>query len=290
MNYLVALVTSGIAIGAVYGLLAMAFALIYKSTGLINFAVGEVAMIVAYMTWSMTAYTGADTLTVLLVAIGCGAFVGLVVERLLIRPMMGEPMFSLVLVTIGLAVILRSVVLLVWGVSMRPMGMPQANELIQIFGLRLRWGQLVVVLVMIALSVGTWLFFRFSRFGIAMRAVATDDRTALLMGVNTARVQSVAWASSCAIAGLAGVCFAAVYDLAPDSFVLGLKAFPAAILGGLDSVLGATFGGIVVGVIENLVGGYVSSSLKEVAGFLLIVVVLMIKPSGLFGEREIERV
>jgi branched-chain amino acid transport system permease protein len=110
------------------------------------------------------------------------------------------------------------------------------------------------------------------------------------MGVNTARVQSVAWASSCAIAGLAGVCFAAVYDLAPDSFVLGLKAFPAAILGGLDSVLGATFGGIVVGVIENLVGGYVSSSLKEVAGFLLIVVVLMIKPSGLFGEREIERV
>lgn len=290
MTYLIALIVSGIAIGAVYGLLAMAFALIYKSTGLINFAVGEVAMVVAYMTWSMTAYTGTGTLSVLMTAIVCGAVVGLVVERLLIRPMMGEPMFSLVMVTIGLAVILRSVVLLVWGVEMRPMGIPQAGELVEAFGFRMRWGQVLVIISMAVLMLGAWLFFRFSRFGIAMRAVAADDRTALLMGVNTPRVQAIAWASSSAIAGLAGVCFAAVYELAPDTFVLGLKAFPAAILGGLDSVLGATFGGIVVGVIENLTGGYVSSSMKEIAGFVLIVIVLMIKPSGLFGERKIERV
>lgn len=290
MNYLIALVLSGVAIGAVYGLLAMSFALIYKSTGLINFAVGEVAMVVAYMTWSMTTYTGTGTISVLLVAMVCGALVGLVVERLLIRPMMGEPIFSMVLVTIALAVILRSVVLLVWGVTPRPMEMTQASEMVEFFGLRMRWGQVVVIVAMFALMVGFWLFFRFSRFGIAMRAVATDDRTALLMGVNTARVQAIAWASSSAIAGLAGVCFAAVNDLSPESFVLGLKAFPAAILGGLDAVLGATFGGIIVGVIENLTGGYISSGMKEIAGFLLIVVVLMVKPAGLFGEREIERV
>lgn len=290
MSYLIALTVSGIAIGAVYGLLAMAFALVYKSTGLINFAVGEVSMIIAYMTWSMTGHVGTSTVAVLLTAVVCGAIVGLVVERLLIRPMMGEPMFSLVLVTIALAVILRSVVLLVWGVGLHPMGVPQTGVLVDVFGIRMRWGQVLVILIMFVLMVGAWAFFRFGRFGIAMRAVATDDRTALLMGVNVARVQAIAWASSSAIAGLAGVCFALVFDLAPDFFLMGLKAFPAAILGGLDAVLGATFGGIVVGIIENLTGGYISSSMKEISGFVLIIVVLMVRPSGLFGEREIERV
>jgi branched-chain amino acid transport system permease protein len=290
MTYLLQLVATGLAIGAIYGLVAMAFALIYKATGLINFAQGEIAMLVAYITWAFTGQVGSGLIQVALFAIVAGALLGLACERLLIRPMMGEPVFSVVLVTIGLAVILRSMVLLVWDASPHSMNVDQAGQLVDVFGIRMRVGQLFVIGLMVALLVAGWAFFRYSRFGIAMRAVAADDRTALLMGVNTARVQAVAWAASSAIAGIAGVCFAALYDLTPDLFAIGLKAFPAAILGGLDSVLGSVFGGLVVGLIENLSGGYLSSIIKEISGFVLIIVVLMLRPSGLFGEREIERV
>jgi branched-chain amino acid transport system permease protein len=147
----------------------------------------------------------------------------------------------------------------------------------------------VLVVLLLALG-GFWLFFQRSRFGVAMRAVAADEKTARLMGVSTARVQAVAWAASSVLAGLAGVFFAVIYNLSPTIFALGLKAFPATVLGGLDAVIGSAFSGLVIGAAENLVGGYLSSTLKEVAGFLLILVVLMVRPFGLFGEREIERV
>ncbi|SEQ59518.1 branched-chain amino acid ABC transporter permease [Thalassovita taeanensis] len=290
MNYLIQLTATGIAIGAIYGLIAMAFALVYKSTGLINFAQGEVAMMVAYLTWAFAGQFGSGLIGVAVFTIVAGMVLGLVIERLLIRPMMGEPIFSIVLVTIGLAVILRSLVLLIWDASPHPMGIEAASELIRIGNLNMRAGQVFVIGLMGALLVASWAFFRYSRYGIAMRAVADDDRTALLMGVNTARVQAVAWAASSTIAGMAGVCFAALYDISPDIYSIGLKAFPAAILGGLDAVLGSAFGGIIVGLIENMTGGYMSSTIKEISGFVLIVGVLMIRPSGLFGQREIERV
>ena len=135
-----------------------------------------------------------------------------------------------------------------------------------------------------------WWFLRYSRFGVAMRAVAADENTARLMGISTARVQSVAWAIASALAGIAGVFFAVIYGLAPTIFELGLKAFPATVLGGFDAVVGSGVSGLVIGVLENLVGGYLSSTLKEVSGFVLILVVLMVRPFGLFGQKRIERV
>ena len=147
-----------------------------------------------------------------------------------------------------------------------------------------------MIAILVAALAGSWAFFKYSRFGIAMRAVAADEKTARLMGVSTARVQAVAWAASSALAGVAGVFFAIIYNLSPTLFALGLKAFPATVLGGLDSVVGSGASGLVIGVFENLVGGYLSSTLKEVAGFMLILVVLMVRPFGLFGEKDIERV
>jgi branched-chain amino acid transport system permease protein len=135
-----------------------------------------------------------------------------------------------------------------------------------------------------------WFFLRYSRFGVAMRAVAADEKTARLMGVSTARVQQVAWAASSALAGLAGGFFAVIYGLTPTIFELGLKAFPATVLGGFDAVLGSGVSGLFIGVLENVVGGYLPSTLKEISGFLLILVVLMVRPFGLFGEKRIERV
>ena len=290
MGYFSELVISGLVIGAIYGLIAMAFSVIYKATGLVNFAQGEVGMLIAYLSWSFSTTFGTGAIGVVAMAIVGGIAVGLLIERIVMRPMLGEPVFSAVLVTIGLAVVLRSLVILVWGASPQKLDVGAADAVVRFGGIGMRSSQIGVVLVLLLCVLGVWFFFQRSRFGIAMRAVAADEKTARLMGVSTAQVQAVAWAASSVFAGLAGVFFAVIYNLSPELFALGLKAFPATVLGGLDAVIGSGVSGLAIGVVENLVGGYVSSTLKEVAGFLLILVVLMVRPFGLFGEREIERV
>jgi len=290
MEYLINLTSSGLAIGAIYGLIAMSFAVIYKSTGLLNFAQGEIAMIVAYAAFTISTYTQGNPYLVAAGAIVFAIVFTLLIERLVIRPMMGEPMFALIMVTIGLSIVLRSSVVFLWDAYPHSLGLEVGNELITIGGTRVRSGQLFVFAALLVSIIGFYAFFRWSRFGIAMRAVASDDRTALLMGVSSARVQSVAWAASGVLSGIAGVMFAITYELSPGMFTLGLKAFPATILGGLDSVIGSAVGGLIIGVTENFVGGYLSSGLKEVAGFVVIVIILMVRPFGLFGEKRIERV
>jgi len=290
MGFLVELVVSGLVIGSIYGLIAMAFAVVYKSTGLVNFAQGEVGMLVAYVAWWFSTSFGTGVIGLAVGAVVAGVSIGLLIERLVMRPMLGEPVFSAVLVTIGLAVVLRSVVMLIWGASPNRVEVGAADAVLRAGDFGLRSSQIGVVVALLIAVAAMWLFFQRSRFGVAMRAVACDEKTARLMGVSTAQVQAVAWAASSLLAGIAGVFFAVIYNLSPSLFALGLKAFPATVLGGLDAVIGSGVSGLFIGVAENLVGGYLSSTLKEVAGFLLILVVLMVRPFGLFGEREIERV
>ena len=290
MQYLIQLLISGLAIGAIYGLIAMAFAVIYKSTGLVNFAQGEMTMIVAYVAWTISTTISGNVVVVAFGAIVAAVLLGLVIERVVMRPMLGEPVFSTVMVTIGLAVILRSSINFIWDAYPHALDIGVGGNVVRIGSIGVRTGQIAVITTLLLLHAGIWAFFRYSKFGVAMRAVAADDRTALLMGISAPRVHGFAWAASSAIAGIAGVFFAISYDLSPAMFQLGLKAFPATILGGLDAVLGSGLGGLLIGITENLAGGYVSSGMKEVAGFLMIIIVLMIRPFGIFGERDIERV
>lgn len=290
MGYFIELVVSGLAVGAIYGLVAMSFAVIYKSTGIVNFAQGEMGMLTAYTSWSVAVTMGAGGVLTVLTAVAVGAVLGMLCERLIMRPMLGEPVLSVVLVTVGLAVVLRSIVTLVWGAAPHKFEVAGADAIVRMFGVGVRVSQLTAIAVLLVALAGFWFFLRHSRFGTAMRAVAADEKTARLMGVSTARVQAVAWGAASGLAGLAGAFFAVIYGLAPTIFELGLKAFPATVLGGFDSVLGSGVSGLVIGVFENLVGGYLPSTLKEVAGFVLILVVLMVRPFGLFGEKRIERV
>jgi branched-chain amino acid transport system permease protein len=290
VSYFVELVVTGLVIGAIYGLVAMGFAVIYKATGIVNFAQGEMGMLSAYLSWSVATSLGTGGVATILVAIVVGALLGLACERLVMRPMLGEPVLSVVLVTVGLAVVLRSVVTLVWGAAPHKFDVAGADTILQLGGIGIRVSQLAVMGVLLVALAGFWYFLRHSRFGVAMRAVAADEKTARLMGVSTARVQAVAWAAASGLAALAGAFFAVIYGLAPTIFQLGLKAFPATVLGGFDSVLGSGVSGLAIGVLENLVGGYMASTLKEIIGFLLILVVLMVRPFGLFGEKRIERV
>lgn len=290
MNYFLNLVTSGLVIGALYGLVAMGFAIVYRATGMVNFAQGEVMMLIAYISFSLATIPGIGFGPLLAAVLAVSVLLGLAIERVFIRPMLGEPMFSRVMVTIGLAVVIRSTVILIWGVEPTAFPRPFGNLVIRFAGLALYPGQIFVLVSLAVLCGLMWLFFSRSRIGIAMRATSNNETTALLMGINVKRISAIAWALSAVFAAFAGLAFCLMFSLEPEISQMGLRGFPATILGGLDSVVGGAFGGLVIGVVENLAGGYLGRGLKEIAGFVLIIVVLMVKPYGLFGQREIERV
>jgi branched-chain amino acid transport system permease protein len=290
MDFLALLVATGLVSGATYGLIAMGFALIYKSTGVVNFAQGELVMLTAYVSFSLANALGLSLVPLLVVTIPISMAIGLALERLIIRPMLGEPVFSIVMATVGLAVILRGIVVLIWGSEPLnfPAGLP--TRVVSVAGVPFYPAQLCLLGALALVTLGAWLFLRFTRLGMAMRAVAANETAALLMGISVDRIHAAAWMLSAAIAAVAGVLFAVNFKLAPDLWFQGLKSFPAVILGGLDSVIGAALAGLIIGVIENLAQGYMGEGLREIAGFVVIIIVLMVRPYGLFGSADIERV
>ncbi len=290
MSYFLNLLMSGLVIGSLYGLIAMGFAIVYRATGMVNFAVGEVMMLIAYISFNLSQIPQLGFVGLLCTTIPIAMVLGLFIERIFFRPMLGEPMFSRVMVTIGLAVVIRSVVILFWGVEPKAYARPLGDDIIRFGELALYPGQIFSLVVLGVLCILMALFFRHSRIGIAMRATSNNETTALLMGINVKQISAISWLLSSTFAAFSGLAFCLMFSLEPEISQMGLRGFPASILGGLDSVVGGAFGGLVIGVAENMAGGYLGRGLKEIAGFVLIVLVLMVKPYGLFGQREIERV
>lgn len=290
MDFLLLLISTGLVTGAAYGLVAMGFAIIYKSTGVVNFAQGEIVMLVAYIGFSVANTFHLSFFPLLVVMIPISMALGLVLERVFIRPMLGEPIFATVMVTVGLAVILRGVTIMIWGSEPYNFDAGISTTVVTVAGIPFYPAQLYLVAALAIVTLLAWLFLRFSRMGIAMRAVAANETAALLTGVSVSRIHALAWALSSAIAAVAGLLFAVNFKLAPDLWFQGLKSFPAVLLGGMDSVVGAALGGIIIGLIENLSQGYIGQGMREISGFIVIIIVLMVRPYGLFGNREIERV
>jgi branched-chain amino acid transport system permease protein len=290
MDLLLLLISAGLVSGAAYGLIAMGFALIYKSTGVVNFAQGELMMLTAYISFTLANTLHLSFIPLVLLTIPISMAIGLALERVFIRPMLGEPTFAIVMVTVGLAVILRGITIMIWGSEPFNFDAGLPSGVISVAGLPFYPAQVAMLAGLGTVTLLAWLFLRFSRLGIAMRAVAAHETAALLVGISVSRIHAFAWMLSSAIASVAGVFFAANFKLAPDMWFQGLKAFPAVILGGMDSVIGAALGGILIGLIESLTQGYVGQGLREISGFIVIIVVLMVRPYGLFGSREIERV
>ncbi len=290
MDYFIQLLVSGIAAGLVYGFIGMGFAMIYRATGVVNFAQGELMMLVSYIAFTLAGTFNLGFWPLLLASVVVSVAMGLLIEVLLIRPMLGQPVFSTVMVTIGLAVIIRSVVVLIWGADPMPLSTGLSKEPIRIGPAGVYPAQLHALGIMAAVVAGLWAFFRYSRVGIAMRATANLQTVALLMGINVKRIFALSWALSAGLAAIAGVLVGVIYDLEPGMWLVGLRSFPAVILGGLDSVFGAALGGILIGVVENMSEGYIGRGMKEIAGFILILIVLMVRPYGLFGKPDIERV
>lgn len=280
---------AGVGTGGLYALTGLAFVLIYKATKVVNIAIGEMLMLGAYLFFSFAAGLSLPIwLAVPAALLLSGAF-GALVERSIIRPMLGESPISSFMVTVGLASILVGVVELVWTADQQrlPEFMPAKHIVIgQAFvSPKIFYGFWTAVLLIATVL----LLFRYWRGGVALRATASDQAAAYSVGINVPRVFSLAWVAAAMIAGVAGIVVGSIGGISSAMGVFGLSVLVVVIFGGLDSVLGALVGGVIVGVIEALTGFYVGGEYKLLATFTLMVLVLMVRPYGLFGTHEIER-
>ncbi len=293
MDLLGQLVVSGIAVGGMYALIALGFVLIYKATSIINFATGEFMMIGAYFFYTFMVMAGLPPVPSFILVMFCAALLGFLVERTILRHMLGQPVISIIMVTIGLSSILMGLAEIIWSTDFKsfPALFPRAPIIIGgiIVRSNLFWG---FVTAMLAVAVFA-LLFKYAKVGVAMRATADDQMASFSMGINVRSMFTLAWAMGAVAASLGGIIIGNIGGIQPTLGQVGLKIFPVVILGGLDSIAGAVVGGFIVGLVENIAGGYldpyVGGGVKDVAPFVVLVLILLFKPYGLFGKEEIER-
>ncbi|MCU4121776.1 branched-chain amino acid ABC transporter permease [Variovorax sp. N23] len=287
--YLFEISLTGVASGGLYALAALAFVLVYKATRVVNIAIGEMLMVGAYLFFTFAASFALPIwMAVIGAVIGTG-LLGAIVERTMIRPLLGEPPISVFMVTVGLASILVGLVEIIWTADQRrlPEFLPKAPIMVgdAFLAPKVFYGALIAAVLIGAVL----LVFRFWRGGVALRATASDQAAAYSMGINVPRVFSLAWVASAMIASVAGIMVGAIGGISSSMGVFGLSVLVVVIVGGLDSVLGALVGGIFIGLIEALAGAFLGGEYKLLATFIVLVLVLMVRPYGLFGTHEIER-
>src|SRR5216683_2750656 len=289
-QFTLVLLTNGIMIGLMYALIALGFVLIYKATDAINFAQGEFVMFAGFLTAGAAEIAGFPFWASALLAIGGMIALGFGLERVVLRPMIGRPVIAVVMATIGLAAVLRGTATMAFGAGTRVIDMPVSDEPFHLGPIMLPPVELVGAGVSLVFLAGfTWFFLK-SRTGIAMRAVADNQQVSMAVGINVRRYFALAWV----VSALGGVVWGAMLSVDNQLALVGLKVFPVVILGGLDSIIGAVVGGLIVGIVENLAAGYldpyVGGGTKDFAPYVLMILVLMIRPEGIFGRRRIERV
>lgn len=294
MDILIQVVITGLATGGLYGLIALGFVLIYKATSVLNLAMGEFMTLGAFVCFTILTQIKAPFYLALLLTLVAAILLGIVVERLVLRPLIGEPIISVIMVTIGLGVILKGLIYMIWTPTFRnfpEIFPPEPLDLsFAVIPSGLWWGFVFAI-------IGTTVFlliFKFSRTGVAMRAVASDQQAALSMGISVRWVFAIAWCFGAMAAVIGGIVIGNISGISVYMGDIGLKVLAVIILGGLDSIGGAILAGFIIGILENLTGLYidplVGGGAKDVAPFFILVFILMIRPYGLFGKQLIERV
>ncbi len=275
MEFLLQLVLNGLVIGSIYALVGLGFVIIYKSSSILNFAQGELLMLGAYVFLAIFTTYRVPFVAAFALTLGFSVVLGVLMERVLLRPMIGEPVISVIMLTLGLASMLKAIVQGIWGTDIRPYPEIFPTRPVQIGPLPVSQGYLYSVLSVAVLLAVFSVFFKFSRAGIAMRATAFSQQVALSMGISVKRIFALAWSIATVVSAVGGVLLGGIRGGVDGAVALfGLKVIPVVILGGLDSVLGAIVGGVI----------------KEVAPFIALVAILAVKPYGLFGKVKIERV
>lgn len=288
-------IVRGLGNGSVYALLAFGFVIIYKAMGVISFAQPALmlagAVLVTYLVTSMNFYLAVFVAALLVALLSVG------IERTAIRPMIGKPVFVIAIITIGIDVVVRAVVNGFIGLNVRPIGDPWRLDTWSLFGVDVQKRYLVMFGVTMVLVGVLFLFFRYSRMGLAMRAAALDQEVALAQGVSVGAVFALSWAIAGALAAVAGVFVSTEAGVDQNLWIIALKALPVIILGGLDSLGGAVIAGLAIGVVEALVGTYgadvapwLGGEFALVTPYLVMILVLLVRPFGLFGTREVVRI
>ncbi len=293
MERVLELVVQGSLVGALYALVALGFVLVYKASRVINFAQGELVMMGGYLGVVLTAIYGLPWPAAFALTLAISALVGIIVERTVLRPLIGRPLVSIVMATIALATFIRGALPTIWGPSTMAFPPLFPREPVMILGAPVSQVYLAAFVFTILFIVVCGAFFK-TRLGIAMQAVADNQRAAASVGISVRRVFALSWAIAGMVAAVGGIVWGIL--LGVDNFLalLGLRVFAVVILGGLDSVVGAIVGGVLVGILENLAGAYVDplvgGGFRDTAPFIVLVLALMLRPYGLFGREEIERV
>jgi branched-chain amino acid transport system permease protein len=283
---------AGSAQGCVYALVALGFVLIYKATETVNFAQGDLMMLGAFFALTGGTLIGLPYWAVIVFAAVVMAIVGMVIERVVIRPVLGHPAFTVVMITIGVGYVLRGVVTMMpgWGTETYALSTPFGQKVLNVGGAVIALQELAVIGMTAALCLVLYLFFRFSKLGVAMQASSQNQLAAYYMGIPVRRVNMLIWGLSAAVAAFAGILLAPVTFVHSNMGFIGLKAFPAAVVGGFGSVPGAIVGGLIIGLVEALAGRYLPEGFKDVAAYVVVLIVLFVRPSGIFGETTMKKV
>ncbi|MGE0737092.1 MAG: branched-chain amino acid ABC transporter permease [Alphaproteobacteria bacterium] len=280
---------NGLAVGCIYGLVALGFVLIYKATEVVNFAQGDILMFGAFAAWTVIAtldlpYWLAFPLIVLLTAL-----LGAGLDMLVMRPIVGQPQFAGIMLTIGLAFTIRGLVTLFWGPENRSFDTPFSNKTTSFAGLIVSDVTISIVAGTIVMTILLFAFFRFTRLGVAMQAASQNQLAAYLMAIPVKTVNSLVWGISAGVSAAAGILLAPALTVEVNLWFVVLKGFGAAILGGFGSIPGALIGGILIGLAEQFVGFYLPSA-KGITAYAVLLAVLILYPKGLFGGGERKRV
>jgi branched-chain amino acid transport system permease protein len=293
----------GLGTGSIYALLALGFVIIYKSTGVISFAQPALMLTGATVTSYLApaigfmVFTGLTFFVSMAAAMLVTALIALAIERVAIRPMVGRPVFVVAIITIGIDIAVRVVASGFIGIGSRPIPNPWGLQRTEILGLRVQERHLVSLAVLAVVVAVLFWFYRYTRYGLAMRAAAFDQEAALTQGVSVGSVFAMSWALAGALAAIAGTLLATSAGVDRQLWIVALVALPAIILGGLDSLEGAVIGGLAVGIVESLVGSYqrdfapwLGDNFAVVSPYVLMMLVLLAKPYGIFGTPEVRRV
>ncbi|MBS0498911.1 MAG: branched-chain amino acid ABC transporter permease [Ottowia sp.] len=286
------LVISGVAQGCIYGLIALGFVLIYKATETVSFVQGDLMMLGAFCGYVGMTLLGFPFWLAVLASIAAMGLFGVGMERTVIRPILGQPAFTIVMLTIGIGYVARGAITMIPGIGTEThaLPVPYKDQVWNLGALVLSAEQMVVIAVTAVLCAGLYALFRFTRLGIAMQAASQNQLAAYYMGIPVKRLNGLVWGLAAAVAAIAGLLLAPITFVYANMGFIGLKAFPAAVVGGFGSLPGAIVGGLVIGVVESLSGFYLPEGFKDIAAYIVVLLMLMIKPNGLFGERLLKKV
>jgi branched-chain amino acid transport system permease protein len=292
MEFFLQLLVNGISLGFLYALSALGFVMIFKSSSVLNFAHGELMAIGAFLflvlaAWAKLPIVLAFALTLI------GSFsLGFIIERFFLRPLIGEALIEVIMLTVGLAIMFKGLMLFIFGGDIHdyPDFLPEGLSL-QLGTIQIPSVYVASFIIGIIFLILFGFFFKYSSQGIYMRSVADNQPAALSLGVHVRRVFALSWAIAALVCAMSGIVLGIINGVnVHELSSIGLKVFPVVILGGLDSIGGAILGGIIIGLLETFTGGYISTSLREIIPYIVLVFILMVKPYGLFGLVEIERV